>query len=71
MRAVARAGRPTGAHLKMDNNNKDVDVSTASERGLAMRTALGNDRIIGGQVSANNRPETREVAVAGMPTGVR
>jgi hypothetical protein len=62
---------PTGAHLTMDNDNKDVNVATASKRGLAMRTALGNDRIIGGRVGANNRPKTREVAVAGMPTGVR
>ncbi len=62
---------PTGAHLTMDDNDKDVNVATASERGLAMRTALGNDRIIGGRVGANDRPKTREVAVAGMPTGVR
>jgi hypothetical protein len=62
---------PTGAHLTMDDNDKDVNVATAIECGLAMRTALGNDRIIGGRVGANNRPETREVAVAGMPTGVR
>jgi hypothetical protein len=55
-RAVAKAGMPTGAHLTMDDDNKDVDVATASERGLAMRTALGNDRIIGGRVGANNRP---------------
>jgi hypothetical protein len=46
-RAVARAGIPTGAHLTMDDNDEDVDVATASKRGLAMRTALGNDRIIG------------------------
>jgi hypothetical protein len=70
-RVVARAGMPLGAHLMMDNNDKDVDVATASKRGLAMRTALGNDRIIGGRVGANDRPETREVAVAGMPIGVR
>jgi hypothetical protein len=70
MRAVARAGMPTGAHLTMDDDDKDVNVATASERGLAMKTALGNDRIIGGRVGANDRPETREVAVAGMPTGV-
>jgi hypothetical protein len=56
MRAVARAGMPMGAHLTMDNDNKDVNVATASERGLAMRTALGNDRIIGGRVGANDRP---------------
>ncbi len=69
-RAVARAGMPTVTHLTRDNDNKDVNVATAIERGLAMRTALGNDRIIGGRVGANNRPKTREVAVAGMPTGV-
>ena len=62
---------PTGAHLTMDDNNEDVNVATASERGLAMRMALGNDRIIGGRVGANDRPETREVAVAGMTIGVR
>ncbi len=62
---------PTGARLTMDNNDKDVNVPMASKRGLAMRMALGNDRIIGGRVGANDRPETREVAVAGMPTGVR
>ncbi len=69
-RAVGRAGMPTGAHLTMDDDDEDVDVATASARGLAMRTALGNDRIIGGRVGANDRPKTREVAVAGMPTGV-
>ncbi len=55
-RAVARAGMPTGAHLTMDNNGKDVNVATAIKRGLAMRTALSNDRIIGGKVGANDRP---------------
>jgi hypothetical protein len=69
-RAVARAGMPTGAYLTMDDDDEDVDVATASKRGLAMRRALGNDRSIGSRVGANNRPETREVAVAGMPTGV-
>jgi hypothetical protein len=63
-RAVARAGMPMGAHLTTDDNNEDVDVAMASARGLAMRMALGNDRIIGGRVGANDR------AVAGMPTGV-
>jgi hypothetical protein len=43
-----------GAHLTMDDNDKDVNVATASERGLAMRTALGNDRIIGGRVGAKD-----------------
>jgi hypothetical protein len=47
---------PTGAHLTMDDDNKDVDVATASERGLAMRTALSNNRIIGGRVGAKDRP---------------
>ena len=61
---------PTGAHLTMDNDDKDIDVATASKCGLAMRTALGNDRSIGGRVGANDRPKMREVAVAGMPTGV-
>ncbi len=40
----------------MDDNNEDVNVATASERGLAMRMALGNDCIIGGQVGAKDRP---------------
>jgi hypothetical protein len=62
---------PTGAHLSRDDDDKDFNVATASEPGLAMRTALGNNRIIGGRVGANDRPETREVTVAGMPTGVR
>ncbi len=47
-RAVAKAGTPTGAHLTMDDDDEDVNVATTSERGLAMRTALGNNRIIGG-----------------------
>jgi hypothetical protein len=47
-RAVARAGMPTGAHLTMDDDNKDINVATASKRCLAMKTALGNDCIIGG-----------------------
>jgi hypothetical protein len=58
-RAVAQAGMPTGAHLTMDDNNEDVNVATASKRGLAMRTALGNDRIIGGRGGANDHPGTR------------
>jgi hypothetical protein len=60
-----------GAHLLMDDDDKDVDFVTASKCGLAMRRAFVNNRIIGGQVGANDRPETREVAVAGMPTGLR
>jgi hypothetical protein len=55
-RAVARAGMPTGAHLMMDNDDEDVNIATASKRGLTMRTVLGNDRIIGGRVGANNFP---------------
>jgi hypothetical protein len=55
-RAVAQAGMPTGAHLMMDDDNEDVNVATASKRGLAMRTALGNDRIISGRVGAKDRP---------------
>jgi hypothetical protein len=39
---------PTAMHLTKDNDNKYVNVATAIERGLAMATALGNDRIIGG-----------------------
>jgi hypothetical protein len=62
---------PTGAHLTIDEDSKDVNVATASERGLAMRTALSNNRIISGRVGANDRPKTKEVTVAGMPTGVR
>ncbi len=58
-RVVAKAGMPTGAHHTMDDNDKDVNVATASERGLAMRTALGNDRIIGGRVGANDCPGAR------------
>jgi hypothetical protein len=55
-RAVVRAGMPTGVHLPMDDKDKDIDIATASERGLAMRTAFGNNRIIGSQVGANDRP---------------
>jgi hypothetical protein len=55
-RAVARAVMPTGVHLTMDDDDKDVNVATASKHGLAMRMALGDDRIIGGQVGANDRP---------------
>ncbi len=47
-RAVVKAGMPTGAHHTIDDDDEDVNVTTASERGLAMRTALGNDHIIGG-----------------------
>jgi hypothetical protein len=55
-RAVAKAGMPTGAHLTMDDNDEDVNVATASKPGLAMRTALSNDRIIGGRGGANDHP---------------
>jgi hypothetical protein len=47
---------PTGAHLMMDDDDEDINVAMASERGLAMRTALGNDRIIGGREGAKDRP---------------
>jgi hypothetical protein len=47
---------PTGAHLTMDDDDKDVNVATASKPGLAMRTALGDDRIIGGRGGAKDRP---------------
>jgi hypothetical protein len=50
--AVARAGMPTALHFTRDNDDKDVNVATAIERGLAMATALGNDRIIGGPAPA-------------------
>jgi hypothetical protein len=43
----------------MDDNNKDVNIATASKRGLAMRLALGNDRIIGGRGGANDHPNAR------------
>jgi hypothetical protein len=43
----------------MDDDDKDVDVATASKRGLAMRTALGNNRIIRGQGGANDHPCAR------------
>jgi hypothetical protein len=44
---VARAGMPAATHLTMDNDDEDVNVATAIKPGLAMATALGNDRIIG------------------------
>jgi hypothetical protein len=50
--AVARAVMPTATHLMMDDDNEDIDVATAIERGLAMATALGDDRIIGGPAPA-------------------
>ncbi len=43
---------PTATHFTRDDDDKDVNVSTAIERGLAMRAALGNDRIIGGPAPA-------------------
>ncbi len=36
----------------MDDDDEDVDVATAIERGLAMAMVLGNDRIIGGPAPA-------------------
>jgi hypothetical protein len=61
-RAVVRAGMPTATHLTMDNNNEDVNVATAIERGLAMATALGNDRIIGGPAPAGKTSSARKTA---------
>jgi hypothetical protein len=58
-RAVARAGMPTATHLTMDDNDKDVDVAMTIERGLAMATALGNDRIIGGPAPAGKTLSTQ------------
>ncbi len=41
---VPRAGLSTAMHLTMDDDDKDVDVTTAIEHGLARRTALSNDQ---------------------------
>jgi hypothetical protein len=65
-RVVARVGFPTGMHRTMDDDDEDVDVATAIERGLARRTALSNDRIVGNQVGANGRPNR----AAGVPWGI-
>jgi hypothetical protein len=78
-RVVARAGMPAAMHLMMDDDNKDVNVATAIEHGLAMATALGNNRINGGPRktapvkaaklrlgAASNK--TQVVARAGLPT---
>jgi hypothetical protein len=51
-RAVARAGMPTATHLTRDDDDEDVNVATTIKHGLAMATALGNDRIIGGLAPA-------------------
>jgi hypothetical protein len=65
-RVVARVGLPTATHHTMDDDNEDVEVTTAIERGLARRTALGNDRIVGDRVGANGRPNR----AAGVPWGI-
>ncbi len=61
-RAVARAGMPTATHLTMDNDDEDVNVPTAIKRGLAMATALGNDRIIGGPAPAGKTSSASKTA---------
>jgi hypothetical protein len=65
-RVVARVGLPTATHRTMDNDDEDVDITMAIEHGLARRTALGNDRIVGDQVGANGRPNR----TAGVPWGI-
>ncbi len=60
--AVARAGMPTATHLTMDDNDEDVNVATAIERGLAMARALGNDRIIGGPVPTGKTSSASKTA---------
>jgi hypothetical protein len=65
-RVIVRVGLPTATHRTMVDDDKDVDVATAIERGLARRTALGNDRIVGDRVGANGRPNR----VAGVPWGI-
>jgi hypothetical protein len=61
-RAVARAGMPTATHLMMDDDDEDVNVATAIERGLAMVTALGNNPIIGGPAPAGKTSSTSKMA---------
>ncbi len=61
-RAVARAGMPTATHLTMDDDDKDVNVATAIERGLAMATALGNDCIIGGPAPTGKTLSARKMS---------
>jgi hypothetical protein len=46
-RVVARVGLPTTTYRTMNDDDEDVDVATAIKRGLARRTALGKDRIVG------------------------
>ncbi len=59
---VARAGMPAATHLTMDNDDEDVDVATAIERGLAMATGLGNNRIIGGPAPTGKTASARKMA---------
>ncbi len=66
-RAVARAGMPTATHLTRDDDDKDVNVATASERDLAMATALGNNRIIGGPAPAGKTLSTSKKAPTTAP----
>ncbi len=61
-RAVARAVMPTATRLTMDDDDEDVDVATAIKRGLAMATALGNDRIIGGPAPAGQTLSASKMA---------
>jgi hypothetical protein len=65
MLAVARAGTPTVTRLTMDDDYEDVDVATTTKRGLALVTALGNDRIIGGLAPAGKFLSASKTA-AGM-----
>jgi hypothetical protein len=61
-RVVARAGMPAATHLMMDNDDEDVNVATAIEHGLAMATALGNNRIVGGPAPAGKTASARKTA---------
>jgi hypothetical protein len=46
----------------MDNDNEEINVAMAIERGLAMVTALGNNRIIGSW-----RPPAQKTAEGKIP----